>query len=104
MEFRKQNPTTFAGATDPMVAENWLLKMEKLLKVLHCTDSQKVEYATFALDGPAERWWAGAKVLLREELGENARVTWDKFKKVFNETYFPEVVRDRKKREFSDLV
>ena len=35
MEFRKQNPPTFAGETDPMVAENWLLKMEKLLKVLH---------------------------------------------------------------------
>jgi hypothetical protein len=104
MEFRKQNPPTFAGATDPMVAENWLLKMEKLLKVLHCTDSQKVEYATFALEGPAERWWAGTEVLLKEELGENARVTWDKFKKVFNETYFPEVVRDRKKREFSDLI
>uniref|UniRef100_A0A2N9HRA9 RNA-directed DNA polymerase n=1 Tax=Fagus sylvatica TaxID=28930 RepID=A0A2N9HRA9_FAGSY len=41
--------------------ENWLLKMEKLLKVLHCTDSQKVEYATFALEGPAERWWAGTE-------------------------------------------
>uniref|UniRef100_A0A2N9FNH1 RNA-directed DNA polymerase n=1 Tax=Fagus sylvatica TaxID=28930 RepID=A0A2N9FNH1_FAGSY len=70
MEFRKQNPPTFAGATDPMVAENWLLKMEKLLKVLHCTDSQKVEYATFTLEGPAERWWAGTEVLLKEELGQ----------------------------------
>ena len=70
-----KTPPTFAGATDPMVVENWLLKMEKLLKVLHCTDSQKVEYATFALEGPAERWWAGTEVLLKEELGENARVT-----------------------------
>uniref|UniRef100_A0A2N9IPW9 Reverse transcriptase n=1 Tax=Fagus sylvatica TaxID=28930 RepID=A0A2N9IPW9_FAGSY len=104
MEFRKQNPPTFAGETDPMVAENWLLKMEKLLKVLHCTDSQKVEYATFALEGPAERWWAGTEVLLKEELGENDRITWDKFKEVFNETYFPEVVRNKKAREFSDLV
>uniref|UniRef100_A0A2N9I7U4 RNA-directed DNA polymerase n=1 Tax=Fagus sylvatica TaxID=28930 RepID=A0A2N9I7U4_FAGSY len=78
--------------------------MEKLLRVLHCTDSQKVEYATFTLEGPAERWWAGTEVLLKEELGENACVTWEKFKKVFNETYFPEVVRDRKKREFSDLI
>ena len=55
MEFRKKNPPTFAGETDPMVTENWLLKMEKLFKVLHCRDSQKVEYATFALKGPAER-------------------------------------------------
>ena len=41
---------------------------------------------------------------MKEELGENARITWDKFKEVFNETYFPEVVSDRKAREFSDLV
>jgi hypothetical protein len=104
MEFRKQNPLTFASETDPMVVENWLLKMEKLLKVLHYTNSQKVEYATFALKGPVERWWAGTEVLLKEELGENARISWDKFKEVFNETYFLEVVSDRKAKEFSDLV
>ena len=104
MEFRKKNPPTFAGETDPMVTENWLLKMEKLFKVLHCRDSQKVEYATFALEGPTERWWAGTEVLLKEELGENTRITWDKFKGIFNETYFPKVVNDRKAREFSDLV
>jgi hypothetical protein len=75
MEFRKQNPPTFAGATDPMVAENWLLKMEKLLKVLHYTDSQKMEYATFTLVGPVKRWWAGTEVLLKEELGENDHIT-----------------------------
>jgi hypothetical protein len=63
-----------------------------------------VEHVTFALEGPAKRWWAGGEVLLKEELGENARITWDKFKEVFNETYFPEVVSDRKAREFSDLV
>ena len=41
---------------------------------------------------------------MKEELGENARITWDKFKEVFNETYFPKVVSDKKVREFSDLV
>ena len=38
-EFRKQNPPTFDGGPDPMVAENWLLKMEKLLRALECTDA-----------------------------------------------------------------
>nr|POE55791.1 hypothetical protein CFP56_30581 [Quercus suber] len=33
-EFRKQNPPTFDGGPDPMAAENWLLKMEKLLRAL----------------------------------------------------------------------
>ena len=31
-EFHKQNPPTFDGEPDPMVVENWLLKMEKLLR------------------------------------------------------------------------
>ena len=61
-------------------------------------------YTTFALQGSAERWWSGTKHLLRIELGENTPITLEKFKEVFNETYFPNVVRDRKAREFFDLV
>ena len=37
-------------------------------------------------------------------MGGKTPITWEKFKEVFNETYFPNVVRDRKAREFSDLV
>nr|POF20736.1 hypothetical protein CFP56_73686 [Quercus suber] len=40
-EFHKQNPPTFDGGPDPMATENWLLKMEKLLRALECTDAQK---------------------------------------------------------------
>ena len=32
-----------------MAVENWLLKMEKLLRAFECTDAQKMVYATFAL-------------------------------------------------------
>ncbi|XP_030936661.1 uncharacterized protein LOC115961900 [Quercus lobata] len=87
-----------------MAAENWLLKMEKLLRALECTDAQKVVYATFALQGSAERWWSGIEQLLRMELGVNTPITWGKLGEVFNETYFPNVVRDQKAREISDLV
>ena len=87
-----------------MAIENWLLKMEKLLRAVECADAQKVVYATFALQGSIERWWTGTECLLRIELGENTPTTWEKFKEVFNETQFPDVVRDRKAREFSDLV
>nr|POE76777.1 hypothetical protein CFP56_43543 [Quercus suber] len=103
-EFHKQNPSTFDGELDPMAAENWLLKTEKLLRALECTDAQKVVYATFALQGPAERWWLGTEQFLRMELGGDTPITWEKFKEVFNRTYFLGVVRDHKAREFSDLV
>ena len=37
--FHKQNLPTFHGEPDPMAAENWLLKMEKLLRAFKCTDT-----------------------------------------------------------------
>ena len=103
-EFHKQNPPTFDGGPDPMAAENWLLKMEKLLRAFKCTDAQKVLYATYALQGSTNRWWSSTEPLLSTELGEDTPITWEKFKEVFNRTYFPDVVRDRNAREFSDLV
>ena len=108
-DFCKQNPPTFIGESNPMEAENWVLKMEKLLRALECTDAQKVVYAkvvyaTFALQDFAERWWTSIEHLLRMELGEDTPITWEKFKGVFNQTYFPDVVRDREEREFFGLV
>nr|POF11352.1 hypothetical protein CFP56_48182 [Quercus suber] len=38
-EFHKQNPPTFNRELDPIAVENWLLKMEKLLRALECTDA-----------------------------------------------------------------
>ncbi|XP_075665041.1 uncharacterized protein LOC142634634 [Castanea sativa] len=103
-EFTKQNPPTFDEGPDPIAAENWLLKMEKLLRALECTNAQKVMYATFALQGFAERWWSSTEQLLRMELERDTPITWEKFKEFFNGAYFPNVVRDRKAREFSNLV
>nr|POE52455.1 hypothetical protein CFP56_74010 [Quercus suber] len=93
-EFRKQNPPTFDGGHDPMVAKNWLLRMEKFLRALGCTNAQKVRYATYALQGSAYRWWSSIEKLLETELGRDTSITWEKFKEVFNRTYFPNEVRE----------
>ena len=103
-EFHKQNPPTFDGGLDPMATENWLLKIEKLLRALKCIDDEKVMYAIYAIQGSADRWWSSTEPMLRMELGRDTPITWEKFKEVFNRTYFPDVVRDSKAREFSDLV
>ena len=57
-----------------------------------------------ALQGSADRWWSSIEPLLRTELGRDTPITWEKFKEVFNRTYFLDVLRDCKAREFSDLV
>ncbi|XP_057975318.1 uncharacterized protein LOC131162730 [Malania oleifera] len=48
------NPPAFLGAADPIVVENWIQEMEKVLTVLHCTEEQRVLYATYKLSDEAE--------------------------------------------------
>ena len=52
-----------------LTAENWLLKMEKLLRALDCTDAQKVVYVTFALQDSAERWWTSTEQFVEDGVG-----------------------------------
>ena len=78
--------------------------MEKLLEALDCTDSQKVRFATFKLIGEAECWWRSTKAILEEMDIERNPITWEKFKGVFYDNYFLEVVQEQKEREFADLV
>ena len=102
--FMKQNPPSFDGKLDPTEAENWFLQMEKLLEALDCTNSQNVRFATFKLIGEVERWWRSTKVIFEGLDIERNPITWEKFKGVFYDNYFLEVVQERKEREFADLV
>ena len=43
---------------NPLEAENWIFKIEKIFKFLGCTNSQKVNYATYMFEGPTEIWSA----------------------------------------------
>ena len=62
--FKKQNPPSFDGKPNPTEAKNWFLQMEKLLEALDCTDSQKVQFATFKLTREANYWWRSTKAIL----------------------------------------
>ncbi|GFZ19571.1 hypothetical protein Acr_28g0002760 [Actinidia rufa] len=79
-----------------MAAESWLLGIERVFEVLPCTDEQKVVFATFMFEGAALIWWQLKKPL--EPLW-----LWPRFLEVFNEEYFPEMVRDQKIQEFLNL-
>ncbi|GFZ16748.1 hypothetical protein Acr_26g0000180 [Actinidia rufa] len=67
-----------------------------VFEVLPCTDEQKVIFATFMFEGAALIWWQLKKPL--EPLW-----LWPRFLEVFNEEYFPEMVRDQKIQEFLNL-
>ncbi|XP_038977413.1 (+)-neomenthol dehydrogenase-like [Phoenix dactylifera] len=55
--FRRLNPPTFDGGSDPMIAEIWIRKMEKMYKLLQFSEEVKVRLAIFMLRGSAESWW-----------------------------------------------
>ncbi|XP_057948347.1 uncharacterized protein LOC131144022 [Malania oleifera] len=97
------HPPTFTGGFDPIVVENWVQKMEKILKVLHCTNEQKVLYAMFQLAEESERWWVVVS-LLEEQTADSPRMTWGHFKEVFFKRYFLASVRDVKADKFSSLT
>ncbi|XP_057972628.1 uncharacterized protein LOC131160763 [Malania oleifera] len=81
------------------MVENWVQKTKKILKVLHCTDEQKVLYVTFQRAGEAERWWMAVS-LLEEQRTDSLGMSWGHFKKVFFERYFPTSIRDAKADKF----
>ena len=53
------NPSSFKGTRDPVVAKEWIQRLEKLFEILQCMDKQKVELAVYMLEGEADNWWNG---------------------------------------------
>ncbi len=81
--FHRLNPPTFDGGSDPMIAEIWIRKMEKMYKLLQFSEEVKVRLAIFMLRGSAESWWTAM-----ETAYEVNGMAWRDFKRVFYAKYF----------------
>ena len=61
-EFCKMNPPTFSGELDPLVAEDWLKQITKVLNGMKVTDDEtRVLLVTFQHKADAEVWWESVK-------------------------------------------
>ncbi|XP_074336703.1 uncharacterized protein LOC141673873 [Apium graveolens] len=56
-EFKKLSPPIFEGSTNPSEVDKWLQEMEKIFELLGSTDEQKVNLASYQLQGSAYDWW-----------------------------------------------
>jgi hypothetical protein len=56
-EFKSLSPLSFEGSIKPLVAEKWLIEMEKAFRVLKCAEEEKVSYSTCIMQGDACGWW-----------------------------------------------
>ncbi|XP_052181880.1 uncharacterized protein LOC127794673 [Diospyros lotus] len=102
--YRRQNPPIFQWKlrTDPSERKFWIEQTEKLLDHLHCREEEKVNCATFMLQDEADRWWKRVKRAMTPQ-ARAPYITWEQFKELFNEKYFPLNLRIKKEREFMEL-
>jgi len=45
VEFRRNKPSQFSGGYNPEKAKLWIREIEKIFRVMNCTEKQKVNYA-----------------------------------------------------------
>jgi hypothetical protein len=50
-------PPMFACSPDPLLADDWLKSVGKMLNIAQCFDREKVLYASSRLTGPTADWW-----------------------------------------------
>ena len=64
--FRSSNPPSFKGTHEPDGAQEWLKRIEKIFRLMACSEEQKVLLGTFMLEEEAEDWWCSASQRFKE--------------------------------------
>ncbi|KAM6563365.1 hypothetical protein CsatB_023363 [Cannabis sativa] len=97
--FRKQHPPEFEGGIDPVVAEEWISRIESILQMLRVDGNDRVKCASYMLRKDARIWWE-----VVEQTKDVDTMNWNDFKRVFNEKYYNSAVLAAKVDEFTGLV
>ena len=54
--FLRNHPPTFKGRYDPDGAQNWLKEIERIFRLMECSEAQKVRFGTHVLAEEADDW------------------------------------------------
>ena len=73
--------------------------MEKAFDLVGVEDDQKYKFASYYLKSEANYWWE-----LVEPLEEVEIVSWDRFKELFLEKYFPKYMQSQMELKFFELI
>ncbi|CAA0836822.1 Unknown protein, partial [Striga hermonthica] len=99
-QFRDYHPEKFSSQGDPRVVDEWVQGLEMIFEVMECPDRYRVLCAQIQLTGDARLWW-NAYCGMRP--GENEGCTWDRFKELIREKYYPAYYRADMERQFLAL-
>ncbi|CAA0825696.1 Uncharacterized mitochondrial protein AtMg00860, partial [Striga hermonthica] len=99
-QFRDYHAEKFSGQRDPRIVDEWIQGLEFIFEVMECPDKYRVVCAQLQLTGDARLWW-NAYWSMRPS--EKAGCTWDMFKELVREKYYPSYYRAEMERQFLAL-
>ena len=96
----RYRPIDFMGKKDdePVMAENWLERTERMLVQIHCIAEEKLECAISLLQDEAYHWWVS---VIRTAPPKS--VTWKFFLDEFKKQYVGRIYLNNMRREFQNL-
>jgi len=98
--FMRQHQPIFSGRGDPEAAEDWVFRIQKIFRAIGVTPERMVGLTTYVLDGEASNWWRTTSAVVFDDSDD---VSWEDFLAEFNQQYFPQHLRDRKREQFLAL-
>ncbi|XP_073120181.1 uncharacterized protein [Henckelia pumila] len=98
--FVQIGPKPLLGGETPEVAEDWIERIENCFHAFKCSEDQKMEVATFLLEGCARKWWKSASTPVLEKHGH---VWWPDFCRLFCQLYFSPALRQVKAIELINM-
>ncbi|XP_059627307.1 uncharacterized protein LOC132270119 [Cornus florida] len=99
LQFNKLIKVAFEGGPDPLVANNWLDKVEKHFRAIIVPDNRlKITLATYKFVSNAVVWW---KTMTSAH--DIDSMSWDAFKSLLFDKYFPQTKRRELRMQFDRL-
>jgi len=62
--FLRNHPPTFKGRYDLDGAQTWLKEVERIFRVMQCSDVKMVRFGTHMLAEEADDWWVSTQPIL----------------------------------------
>jgi len=83
-EYNRHHPPEFNGDGESQEAKRRIKQMEKIFRMVECTEEEKVVFATNQFRGAAEDWWESAQ---RRMMASNMEMNFENFKQVMLDKY-----------------
>ncbi|KAI5016080.1 hypothetical protein ZWY2020_005931 [Hordeum vulgare] len=78
-DFVKLNPPKFHHSVDPLDADDWLCSISCKIRCANVSEADKVTFAAYFLEGPANLWWENLEAMHPAE----PAATWADFSAAF---------------------